>query len=83
MLHECYKRECSGKCIEIGFLRVFIKNVKKCNKIYVIILQRNNSYVTLMLQTLRYQIQCNDNIKTMKKHFLEITYRKLIQREDK
>ena len=36
-----------------GF-EVIIKNVKKCNKIYVIILQRNNSYVTLMLQTLRY-----------------------------
>lgn len=54
MLHEYYKHEISRKCIKIGFLRVFTKNVKKCNKIYVIILQRNNSYVTLMLQTLRY-----------------------------
>ena len=38
-----------------GFEGVY-KNVKKCNKIYVIILQGNDSYVTLMLQTLRYQI---------------------------
>ncbi len=54
ILHECYKYEVSRKCIKSRFFRMFIKNVKKCNKIYVIILQRNNSYVTLMLQTLRY-----------------------------
>lgn len=34
----------------------YYKKRKKCNKFHVIILQRNNSYVTLMLQTLRYQI---------------------------
>ena len=55
MLHECYKRELSENALNKGF-EGYYKNVKKCNKFYVIILQRNNSYVTLMLQTLRYQI---------------------------
>ena len=55
MLHECYKRELSENALNKGF-EGYYKKRKKCNKFYVIILQRNNSYVTLMLQTLRYQI---------------------------
>ncbi len=29
ILHECYKRERSRKCIKTGFLMVFIKKRKK------------------------------------------------------